>query len=448
MKKKLKKVLLILGSILLFFLLIVVIASLLFFYRKPFIKGIIEKQIEKRTGIHVTIRTLDYELFPLSVEAEAIEFATKLDETEVDVFIEKLVFKGDIHRIRKKVRPYFETIEGEGVRIISNVKKAGNKIVIEDILRGFSTGMSYVRRIGLKNSSLEIIFSKQKLILQGVDLTLSPSEAQKSFAYTLVCRNAEGIGQPQTNRFQNVIQGSGTLSVREKPAIEGRFVFTSNRIVYGAKEEYFEEIDVNFDGEFNADKNELIFSSLEIELPSLVNLTGPLNLVFQDELTLLFRPRIQIDSLSRIFSLAKAQLPQQLDGLELDGSAFFEGEARITPTRPEQKANISGLVVLNPSHFKYLTTGYRLDSHVSGSFKIDGFPDNQNISGRLKVAQSSFTGKHLEAFGVSLDIPFVYNRKGSKIDITSLKASAATLILDIPNAKFKTDAPSFLGKDL
>ena len=446
MKKKLKKVLLILGGILLFFLLIVVIASLLFFYRKPYIKGIIEKQIEKRTGIYLTIGTLDYELFPLRIEAGAIELKPKLGETDIDVYIEKLVFKGDIHRIRKKVRPYFETIEGEGVRIISSVKKARNKIVIEDIFHGLVSGMSFVRKISLKNSSLEFIFSKQKLILQGVDLNLSPSEAQKSFAYTLVCRNAEGIGQPQTNRFQNVIQGFGNLSLGEKPAIEGRFVFTSNRLAYATKEEYFEEIDLNFDGEFNPDNNELIFPSLEIELPSFVNITGPLNIIFQDELTLLFRPRLQIDNLTRIFSLAKNQLPQQLDGLELSGSALFEGEARITPTCPEQKASISGMVVLNPSQIKYRTSEYQLEGHVSGRFKIDGFPDSQNISGHLKVANSSFTGKSLETFGVSLDIPFVFNRKGSKIDITNLKASATTLILDIPNAKFKTDAPSFFGQ--
>jgi hypothetical protein len=446
MKKKLKKVLLVLGSILLFSLLIVVIASLLFFYRKPFIKGIVEKQIEKRTGIHVTIGTLDYELFPLRVEAGAIEFTTKLDETEVDVFVEKLVFKGDIHRIRKKVRPYFETIEGEGVRIISSIRKARNKIVVEDILRGLFSGLSFVRKISLKNSSFEFIFSKQKLILQGVDLILSSSEAQKSFSYALVCRNAEGIGQPQTNRFQNFIQGAGTLSLREKPTIEGRFVFTSNHFAYAAKEEYLDKIDLNFNGEFNADKNEFSFPTFEIEIPSFVSLTGPLNIISQDELTLLFHPRLQIDNLSRVFSLAKDQLPQQFDGLELVGSALFEGEALITPTRSEQKAVISGKAVLNPSHIKYCTSEFHLDSHVSGSFKIDGFPNNQNISGRLKVAKGSFAGNLLETVGVSLDLPFVFNHKGAKIDIPNLKASATTLSIDIPNRTFKTDAPSFFGR--
>ncbi len=446
MKKKIKKILIILGSVLLFVLLLVAIASLLFFYRKPFVKGIVEKQIEKRTGIHITIGTLDYELFPLRIEAGAIEFTTLMDETEVEVFIEELVVKGDFHRIRKKLKPYFDSIEGEGVRIVSNIKEAREKIVIEDILRSLSSGMSYVRKISLKNSSFEFNFPAQKLILQGADITLATTGIQDSFAYALLCRNAEGISQLQTNKFQNSIQGSGTLSLREKTTIDGRFVLTSNHLAYQGKEEFFEEIDLNFNGEINADKKEFSFPFLEIEIPSFVRLTGPIDIISQDELTLLSRPSIRVDDLGRIFSLAKDQLPQQFDGLELGGSALFEGEARITPTRSEHKASISGQVVLNPSHIKYRTTEYQLDSHISGTFKIESFPDNQKISGRLKIANSAFAGKALNASGVRMDIPFVYDQKGSRIDISSLMASASILSFDTSTRKFKTESPSFSGK--
>jgi hypothetical protein len=62
------------------------------------------------------------------------------------------------------------------------------------------------------------------------------------------------------------------------------------------------------------------------------------------------------------------------------------------------------------------------------------------------VAKSSFAGKSLETFGVSLDIPFVFNRKESKFNITNLKASATALNLNITNGKFETDAPSFFGQ--
>jgi hypothetical protein len=447
-KKKIKKILIILGSVLLFFLLLVAVASLLFFYRKPFIKGIVEKQIEKRTGIHVAIGALDYELFPLRIEAGAIEFTTLMDETEVNVFIEKLVLKGDFHRIRKKTKPYFETIEGEGVRIVSNIKEARKKILIDDILRDLSSGMSYVRKIGLQNSSMEFIFPGQKLILQGADITLAPSGAQDSFAYTLLFREAEGISQPQTNRFQNTIQGSGTLSLKETPAMEGRFVLTSNHLSYAAKEQFFDEIRLNFAGEFHRDKNEFTFPTFEFEIPSFVSLTGPLVINSQDGLTLLFRPSLRIEDLGRFLSLAKDQLPQQLDGLELGGSALFEGEARIAPRRPEQKASITGLAKLNPSHMRYRTQEYQLNSQISGNFKIEDFPDNKDISGRLTIANSAFAGKAISTSGVKMDIPFVYDSKGSRIDIPSLKASASALSLDIPNRKFETESPRFSGQGI
>jgi hypothetical protein len=446
MKKKLKKILIIFGSIVLFLLLLVIIASLLFFYQKPLVKGIIEKQIEKRTGIHVIIGTMDYELFPLRINAGAIQFTTLLDETEVDVFIDKLILKGDIHRIRKKERPYFETIEGEGIRIISNIKEARKKIVIENILRNLSSGMRYVRKTSFHNSSIEFNFPSQKLILQGFDFTLSPSGAQDSFAYSLVCRKLEGIGQPQMIRFQNTIQASGILTLIKKPAMEGRIILTSNHLSYSGKEVFFEEIDLNFNGEFDADKKEYIFPYFEIEFPTFMSLTGPLEIISQDELTILFRPIIRINDLGRIFSMTRDQLPHQLGGLELDGSALFEGEVRITPTRPEKIAGISGLVVLNPSRLRYRAPEYQFDSYFSGRFEIDGFPNNQNISGRLKIAKSSFTGKDLEASGVKMDTPFVYDHKESRIEIASLEASAAALSLDTPNRKWIAESPSFSGE--
>lgn len=445
-KKKIKKILIILGSVLLFILLLAAIASLLFIYDKPLVKGIVEKQFEKRTGIHIVIGSLDYELFPLRIEAGAIEFTTLMDETEIDVFIEKLVLEGDFHRIRKKTKPYFDSVEAEGVRIISNIKGARKKIAIEDILRGLGSGMSYVRKIGLQNSSAEFNFPSQKLVLQGADIALVPSKAQDSFSYSLFFRDAEGTGQPQTNRFRNTIQGSGILSIKDRPAMEGRFILTSNRLAYGGKEQFFDEIRLNVEGEFHSDKNEFIFPSLEIEIPSFLNLAGPLAIVTQDELTLFFRPILRIDDLYRLFSLAEDRLPQQFDGLEIDGSALFEGEARITPARPGQKASVSGNLTLNSSFIHYRIPEYRFESLVSGKFNIDRFPDNQNISGRLKIDKSAFAGKDLEASGIKTDIPFIYDHTGSRIDIPSLKTSASTLSFNTPDRTFKAESAGFSGQ--
>ncbi|MDH7512907.1 MAG: hypothetical protein QHH14_08175 [Clostridiales bacterium] len=444
MKKRLKKAFLVLGSILLFFLLVIVIASLLFFYRKPLIKRIVEKQVEKQTGIRVAVGTLDYWLFPLRIEAGSVMFKTKLEETEVDVFVGRLILRGDIHRIRKKARPYFESIEAEGVRIISYVGKARKKIAVEDILHGLSSGMSYVRKIGLRNSSFKFIFSKQELSFQEVEITLSSSWNQESIAYTLLCQKAQGIFQSKSAQFQNAIQASGTLFPGEKPAIKGGFVFTSNRLAYAAKEEYFEKITVNFDGAFDWSKEEFIFQSLQVEIPSFTSLTGSLDIILKDELTFSIRPRLQVEDLGRFYHLVKDRLPREFEGLELQGSALFEGEARIKPPDPGKKLSLSGLVVLNPSRIKFRTAEYQLDCPVSGDFRIARFPDDPEISGRLKISDGSLAGKAVEAHGIGLDIPFVYDHKESILNIASLKAGAFRL--DIPYTKIKTNTPRFFGQ--
>jgi hypothetical protein len=446
MKKKLKKIFLILGSIILFFLLLIVTAVLLFFYQKPLIKNILVKQIEKRAGIHVTVGSLDYGLFPLRIEADRVEFATSMGQTEVDVFVEKLLFKGDIHRIRKKIKPYFDTIESEGLRIISDVKVSRKKISFEDLFRSLPSLMSYTKKIDMKNAFSKFSFSGKSLTLQGIDLTLSSAGSQAPLAYSFLCRDAEGIGRLPTDRLQSSMKGSGTVSLGNGPGIDGRFAFTSNRLLFAAKKGYLEEIDLNFNGEYIADTDKFIFSHLEIEIPTLLNCTGSLDVNVRDDLTLVFRPSLRIDDLGRFFSLAGDYLPQQIDGLELEGTALFEGIARITPTHPERKASIEGQVTLAPSPLKYRTPEFHIDGYISGRFKLAGFPDNRNISGRAMITKSSFTGKSLKAHGIGMDIPFALDLEKYKISVKSLKGSAATLRLDHANAKLKIDDPKFFGQ--
>jgi len=448
MKKKLKKALIILGSIFLFFVLVLVVASLLFFYRKPFIKGILEKQLTKRTGIQITIGTLDYELFPLRIEAGAIKLRTKLEETEVDVFLDKLILKGDIHRIRKKKKPFLDIAEGKGVRIHIDVKESRKKIMIEDIIHGLSSGMSYVRQINLENSILDFTFSDKRINLQGVDFTLSPSTDQKSFAYTLLFRDAEGQIQPQKIGFQNVIQGSGTLSLKDTHYIDGRFSLRNNHLMFAERKAQFEEIDLHFRGELQADKNILIFPTLEIDVPSYARLSGPLTVIFQDDLTLLFHPRIHVDDLSRVFSLARDYIPYELDGLEMKGSVFFEGEGRLTPNRRTQKVQVSGTFVINPTRIRYRTSFFSLDSILAGSIRINDFPENLNFTGNLNISKGSFSQKHLDLKELTLEIPVDFRRNSSELNIFPLKGYFKVLTYHLQNRKIEIVDAAFEGRGI
>jgi hypothetical protein len=447
-KKKVKKALIILGSIILVFILVLITAVLLFFYNKPLVKGILEKQLTKRTGIRVMIGKLDYELFPLRVEAEPVAFSTHLEDTEVDVFVEKLVLKGDLHRIRKKQKPYFDSIEGIGVRIHAKVKRTRKKIVIEDIIRGLSSGMDYVRQISLENSILDFVFSDKRINLQGVDFALSPSKEHESFAYTLLFRDAEGQIPFHKIGFHNTIQGSGTLSLKDTPSIDGRFNIKNTHFILDEKKAQFEKIDLNFRGELQTDENILSFPTLEIDVSAYGSLLGSLAVTLKDDLTLKFHPRIQIDDLSRILFLVKDHIPYELGGLEMEGSVLFEGEGELFPKERAQKARVSGKVVINPTRIRYRTSRFSLDHVFAGSLRIHDFPENLNISGKFNISKGSYSQKNLDLKGFTLEIPVEFKRKTSELNISLLKGHFQAVAYHLQKREIEIMEVSFSGKGI
>ncbi len=448
MKKKIKKALIILGSIILVFILVLITAVLLFFYNKPLVKGLLEKQLTKRTGIQVTIGKLDYELFPLRIEAESVAFSTHLEDTEVDVSVEKLILKGDVHRIRKKKKPYLDSFEGIGVRIRARVEKTRKKIVIDDIIHSVSTGMSYVRQISLENSILDFVFSDKRINLQGVDFALSPSEEHESFTYTLLFRDAEGQIQSHKIGFQNTIQGSGNLSLKDTPSIDGRFYLKNTHFILAERKAQFEKIDLNFIGELQTAKNILSFPMLEIEIPSYGSLSSPLAVTIEDDLTLQFRPRIQIDDLSHVLSLVKDHVPYEIEGLEMEGSVLFEGEGQIFPKQKAQKARVSGKVVINPTRVRYRTSRFSLDNFLDGSLRIHDFPENLSISGRLSISKGSYSQNNLEIKGLTMEIPVEFKRKTSELNISPPKGHFQALAYHLQERKIEITDISFSGKGI
>lgn len=445
-KKKLKKALIILGSIILVFILVLITAVLLFFYNKPLVRGLLEKQISKRTGIQVTIGKLDYELFPLRIEAESIAFSTNLTDSEVEVSVEKLVLRGDIHRIRKKQKPYLDSLEALGVRIRAKIKKARKKIVIEDFTRGLPLWMSYIQRINIDNSILDFVFSDKRINLQGVDFALSPSIETESFTYSFLFREAEGQIQPFNFGFHNTIQGSGILSLKETPFIDGRFIFTNNNLILDERNAQFEKIDLNFRGELQTVENILSFPTLEIEVPSYGSLSGPLTITLKDDFVLHFHPRIQIDDLSRILFLAQGHIPYGLRGVEIDGSAFFEGEGQFSPNREEEKVRLSGKVVINPTHIRYRNSGFMLDNVFAGSLSIHDFPENLNISGNFSISKGFYSQENLDLKGFTIEIPVELRKNASELNLPQLKGHFQALDYQVQKRKIEIMDVSLSGK--
>ena len=446
MRKRLKKTLIILGSTVLSILLILVIAFTLFLHQKSWVKGYLEKQLFKRTGIQVKIGTLDYELFPLRIEAGEITLTTRLDDTEVDVFVQKLNLAGDLHKIRKKAKPYFDTIAGEGIRVEARIKKARKKIAPEDILNLLSSLMDLVRRISMKDAYLAFLFPGQEITLQGVDLSLAPAEGPDSYAYSLFCREAGGRSEAMKSGFRNAVRGSGTLTLRKKAAVDGLFSLRDNMFSVSEKSVEFEKIDLRFNGTLDTNTNTFTLPDFELDLPLLICLSCPLTVNYRDDITLRCRPRILFADLNKLHATAKNIFPFQLEGFEIDGSMSYEGRAEFSPSRAGSKIRITGKIGLNPTRIAYRTSLFDLDCRLAGNITIDDFPGNQNFAGRLNMTQGFYASKFLEARGINAGLDMVYDGKRSRLSLSGMKAGIRGLAVEIPNNKLEFRDIGFLGQ--
>ncbi len=448
MKKKLKKALIILGSIILILILVLITAVLLFFYQKPLIKGLLEKQLIKRTGIQVTIGALDYELFPLRIEADSIKFIINTGESQVDVSMEKLILRGDIHRILKKQTPYFDSAEGFSARIRAAVQKARKKVAIEDLMKDFTSSLTYVRRISLKNSFLHIAFANRKIILQNMDFALAPSTGNESLDYELISSNTEFFIPTSKIGFRTMVRGTGTLSLGESPRVKGRFFFKDNLLAYPGKEASFEEVDLFFSGEFRGEENSLVFPDLDIDVPSSVHLACPLTVTLQDDTAFYYYPRIQIDDLKYVFSFIKEYIPSPFDGVEMQGSASFEGEGCILPKQAEERVSISGTVHIHPTRVRYKTSRFSLGSTLSGSVKVKNFPKNRDLTGKLTSYDGSYSNGHLQLSGFSLKLPIDFSSKTHTFDLSPLNARFKALTFCFKDSPIEINEGVFQGSGL
>ena len=85
MKRNLRKILIISGAVLSFLLILLIICSLIFYFNKSLIKGFVEKYIADKAGTKLEIGKLDYDLSPLSVQANSVKIFQKIGGIEIDI---------------------------------------------------------------------------------------------------------------------------------------------------------------------------------------------------------------------------------------------------------------------------------------------------------------------------------------------------------------------------
>jgi len=428
--------------------LILIVALLIFYYKKSLVKGILEDYLSNKTGVKIEIGKIDYELFPLNIKADSVKFFQKTQTTEIDVFFNRLNLKGGIGRILKKKKPFFDSIEIKGavgrVKIEEKKEREKEKIDYQKNLLQLSRNLSYVKKLIVKNSSLDFIFSFQTISLQKVDFILSATDKKEEYNYFLTSEKSEFKNLDQKISVNSILHLTGKFSLLDLPFIEGEFLFSPLTLVSAKKEFVLPEVAFKFRSEFQPDKNTLFFPRFKIDIPPLFEASGPLTVNFKKDLSLFFSSEIHLKDLNRACELLRPYLAQELKGFSVEGAVFFEGEYHYNQDSFQIKTNVKGLVKLKPTQVNYTSPNLAFNNLISGEFRINGPISRLKISGLLNIKNGNLSKKDLKIQNYSLELPLngtgqIYNSSGFKSELKSLS-------FYLKNKNFEFSEVEFKGK--
>ena len=449
MKKKLRKVLIIGGGILLSLLLLLVITSLVFYYNKKLTKGILLNYLKDKKGVKVEIGKIDYGLFPLNIQADSVRFVQKMEEVEIDVFLSRINLKGEVKRILRKEKPFFDSIEITGA-VCRVKKKEGEKkkrkIDYQENILKFSSILSYVSEVIIRDSSLELATSSQHTNLQNASFFLSESGHNGEYDYSFSSEKAHVEILNQRMSFDSLFRSTGKFSLAELPFIEAEIFLGPLNFTSAEKELVLQEMEFTFRSEFQPDQNLLFFPQLEIDIPPLIEASGSLKIDLREDFSFYCYPKIHLKDLNRTYDLLRPYISQKFKyfSAEVKGAAYLEGEYQYIKNSSKGKSKVRGLVKLSPTQINYSAPGFSFDSLISGEVRIRGSLSDLKFSGALKGKHGNFSNNVFKVQNFSFELPL--NGTGPFFDTPGFKGRLRSLAFSPENKKIELNQVEFKGQ--
>lgn len=429
MKKVLKKALLVSGAIFLFLTLLILIASFIFFYKKSVIKGMLERYVSDKTGVAIEIGHLDYELFPLRIEAQAVKVRTKIEETDVDVYLKMLGARGELKRLWKKTDPLLDSVEVEGAQVDVRIKMAGKKIDVQKLLLNISQSSKFVRKIEVKNSTLRLGFPSQNIHLQDLDIFLQSTQKNGELAYSLACGKLSGEMDSRKIFLDTSLRSSGVISLAELTYVEGNFSLNSFKVSLKEKSLFLDEILFKFRGEYPKEGDFLLLPQAELDVPALITLSSSVKLDFKDKTSILLDPQVKTEDVGAVFILLRPYLPPQFESLKVRGGALFKGAVQIFEGLSGREMTVDGRLSMDALHLDFSNPLFSIRGLAKGKFGIIGSGSTMDVSGRLKLSKGFFSTKNIKCEGFSLEVPVNFRMTDSSLKISPLQASLKMLTI-------------------
>lgn len=398
MKTALRKILRI-GTFLTAIVFVVTAAVIIFFFfDKPHVKGILEKELSKRTGINVRAGRLDYSLFPLHLTAEDVEVGLENDLQKVDLTLERLEAKGDFWKLVRGRKPALETVEAAGA-VFRFRQKAPPKgpIDYQALVIKAADNLAWARRISVTKAGLAASLLLLDANLDNVDISLVPGEERQAWAYSIRSSDIEVKSKGETRSLRCGLTSSGNLRLTSPLGLEVSLTLVSPRIVMDGKEEASADIAVGSSAVFDLTAGEFTLSRLKAGIPGLFEFEGTAKGRFRQGLGLEAGGTANFDKLENAVSLVRPRLPAAFRQASLRGRAVLSGKYSLGRSAGQNNDNLDGSLVFENLELDHVFNGFPLQIRASGTMKANGPSQDPQLSADISssIGESAFGNLHI-----------------------------------------------------
>jgi hypothetical protein len=450
MKKKLKKFFIISGIV--FSSLVVLLAAfiLAIYFNKSWVISYLERTVSKKDGTHLKIGKLNYGLFPLSVQADSVKVLQVVGGMEIEITMGRLDVKGQLGRILKKKRPFFESIDAAEMTCLIHIKEIEEEMVIDyqQYIRQLADALSYLESLDFNNFSFQYITPFSHAFLEKCVFILSGTGNEGEYAYSLRSEEIE-LESPSQNLFlAGAFQSSGKLSLTELPSIEAEFSVKPSQFEFRGNTIPIPELGLSMKGEFPLERKAMSFPQLEMIIPAFIDASATLELDMSEETSIDSSFQVQVRDLSRTYALLKPSLkpylPSQLKSLALDGAAYLEGKYRQAGGSSEKTTGLKGLLRIEPTRMSCEAFSFSVENSVSGELRIEGhFPD-VGITGSLDIQDGRLNRGDLNIQDFSLSV--LAAGTSSSLGVSRIQGSFKGLSYSSEERKVELERAEFSGK--
>ena len=449
MGRKLKKIFFISGLIFSFIILLIIISSLIIYYRKSLVRGLVERYLSRQSGIKIEIAKLDYGFFPLKILAENVRLERKIESEEIRLFADQLEIRGKLRRLLKKEKPFFDSVDVKGAILEVKQKekirkeKAGRVDYQKNIL-SLSQALSYIRKVGLQESSLHFFSPFFDAHLEGVNFTLSGRGGKSEYTYSLSSKKAQVKNSGQKASFEAIFHSSGKFSLQELPFIEGDFSFEGLNLEAQEKNIFLEKIFFKMRSELDPIAETLFSPRWEIDIQPFASALGSMRIDFREGLSIFLSPRFQFRDFEKTLDFLRPYLPPQAKFLRAKGIAALEGEYRLLQSPLKKEAVVDFEFKLAPSKVSYSSPLFSLKNSLSAEFKIKGIVPDIEFRGMARIRDGNFSNQNLNIGNFSLEIPL--SKKNSLLRIPLFQGNLENLNFVFQGKTLELDKVYFEGK--